>query len=111
MYQRLVRGEKLREVSVSYIFALISTSMLSRIFSQALPSISKKHNYKIFTKRSPAYLLHCIENILNHLSGKCPDSLTIAAVSFAKSSGLCTIFIHYLLSNSCSVIIDQLEKR
>ena len=69
--------------------------MLSRIFSEALLSISNKHNYKTFTKSPPASLEHSIENILNHSSGKCPDSLTIAALSFAKSSGLCTIFIHY----------------
>ena len=94
MYQRLVRDEKRREISVSYFFVRINTLLLSRIFSQALRSISNKHNYKTFTKNPPASLLHCIENILNHSSWKSPDPLTIAALSFAKSSGLCTIFIH-----------------
>ena len=37
--------------------------------------INSKHNYKTFTKSHPASLLHCIENILNQLSGKCRDSL------------------------------------
>ena len=47
-----------------------------------------------FHKSPPAFLLHYIENILNHSSGKCCDSLTMAALSFIKSIGLCTIFIH-----------------
>ena len=94
MYQRLVRGEKRREVSVSYFFVRINTPVLSRIFSQALRSKSNKHDYKTLTKNPPATSLHCIENILNRLSGNSPDPLTIAALSFAKSSGLCTIFIH-----------------
>ena len=38
-------------------------------------SLSDKHNYKTFTKSPPASLLHYIENISNHLSGKCRDSL------------------------------------
>ena len=57
-------------------------------------SMNNKHNYKTFTKRPPASLLHCIENVLNHSSGKCHDSLTMSAPSFTKSTGLCTIFIH-----------------
>ena len=57
-------------------------------------SLSNKHNYKSFTKSQPASLSHFIQNILNHSSGKCGDSLTIAALSFIKSTGLCTIFIH-----------------
>ena len=57
-------------------------------------SISNKHNYKTFTKSPLASLLHYIENILNHSSGKCRDSLTMAALGFTKSTGLCTIFIH-----------------
>ena len=56
--------------------------------------VSDKHNYKTFTKGPPLSLLHCIVNIFNHSSGKCRDSLTIAAFSFTKSTGLCTIFIH-----------------
>ena len=68
-------------------------------------SISKKHNYKTFTK-SPASLLHYVETILNDSCGKCRDSLTMAALSFSKSTGLCTIFLHYyLLCNS--VIINS----
>ena len=54
-------------------------------------SISNKHKFKTFTNSSPASLLHCIENILNHSSGKCSDSLTMAAVSYNKSTGLCSI--------------------
>ena len=101
MYQGLVRDEKLREVSVSYFFVLIIKLMLSRIFSEALISISNKHNYKSFTESSPASLLHYIEKLLNHLSGKCRDSLTMTALSLIMSTGLCTIFINqYLLSNS-----------
>ena len=60
-------------------------------------SISNRHNYKTVTKllkSPPASLLDCIENILNHLSGKCCDSLTMAALSFTKSTGLCIILIH-----------------
>ena len=69
-------------------------------------SISNEHNYKTLKKSPPASLLHCIENILSHSSGKCRDSLTMAALSFTKSTGLCTIFIHYyLLSNR--VIINS----
>ena len=45
-------------------------------------SISNEHNYRTFTKSHPASLLHCIENITNHSSGKCRDSLTMAALSF-----------------------------
>ena len=56
-------------------------------------SISNKQNYKTFTKSPPASLLHCIKNILIHSSGKRHDSLTMAALSFTKSTGLCTIFI------------------
>ena len=66
--------------------------------------ISDKHNLKTFTNSPSASLLHCIENIVNHSSGKCCDSLTMAALSCTKSSGLCTILIH-LLSNS--VIISS----
>ena len=43
-------------------------------------SINYKHNYKTFTKSPPASLLHSIGNILNHLSGKCSHSLTMAAL-------------------------------
>ena len=67
-------------------------------------SASNKHNYKTFTKSPPASFLHCIENILNHSSGKenilnhssgkYRYSSTMTALSFTKSTGLCTIFIH-----------------
>ena len=73
-------------------------------------SISNKHNHKTFTKSPPASLLDCIENILNHSSGECRNSLlnsmailsctkstglcSMAALSFTKSTGLCTKFIH-----------------
>ena len=90
----LVRDEKLKEVLVSYFFVLIITLMLSKIFSEALTSISNKFHSKTFTKSRPASLLHCIENILNHSSGKYCENLTKAALSFTKSTGLCTIFIH-----------------
>ena len=57
-------------------------------------SISNEHSYKMFTKSLPASLLHCIEKILSHSFGKCRDSLTMAALSFTKSTGLHTVFIH-----------------
>ena len=59
-------------------------------------SISSKHNYKTFTKTPAASLLHvlCFKNILNHSSGKCLDSLTMAALNFARSTGLCITFVH-----------------
>ena len=65
-------------------------------------SISNKHNHKAFTKSPPASLLHCIENILNHSSGKYRNSLSSkTALSFTKSTDLGTKFIHYYhLSNS-----------
>ena len=85
---------KTKERSRKPIFVLIITLMLSRIFSEALTSISNKHKYTTFTKSPPASLLHCIEYILNHSSGKCRDSLTTAALSFTKSTFLFTIFIH-----------------
>ena len=76
LYQRFVRDEKLTEASVSVIFVL----MLSRIFSEALMSISNKklqnfHKKSFIIKTlsiqidaSLAFLLHCIENILNYSS-------------------------------------------
>ena len=84
----------MKEVLASYFFVLIITLMLSRIFSEARKFIANKHNYKTFTKSPPASLLHYIKNILNHSSGNYRDSLTMAALSFTKSTGLCTIFIH-----------------
>ena len=67
-------------------------------------SIYIKHNYKTVTTSSPPSLLHCMENILNSSSGKCRDSLTMAALSFTKSTGLPAIFIHkYFLSNSAII--------
>ena len=66
--------KKLREVSVSYFFAVINTLMLSRIFSQALLSI---HKYKTFTKTPPASLLHCIkifESFIREVSRFCDNS-------------------------------------
>ena len=57
-------------------------------------SISDKHNYKTFTKSLSASLLHCIENILNYTSVKCRNSLKMAALSFTRSTGFGTIFIH-----------------
>ena len=82
---------KLREILVSYFFVLIITLLL-RIFGEALMSISNKHNYATFTKSPPASLLHRIKN--SHSSGKCCDLLKMAALSFTKSHGPCTIFIH-----------------
>ena len=92
----------LRETSVSYFFALINTPTLWRILS-----ISSKRNCKLSQK----VLLH-----LCYIASKTFESFILEMPSFsdnscsvfAKSSGLCTIFIHqYILSNSCS---DQLEK-
>ena len=86
-----------------YFFVLPIALMLSRISVRHLCK-SNKHNYKTFTKSPPASLLHCIQNILNHSSGKCCDSLTVVALSFAKSTGISTIFIHqYLLDNSVMI--------
>ena len=53
-------------------------------------SISNKLNYQTFTKSPPASLLHGIEDVFNHSSGKYRNSLTMAALSFTKSTGLCT---------------------
>ena len=75
LYQRFVQDEKLRELLASYFIVLIFTLMLLKIFSQAL-SLRDKHSYKTFTKIPPESWLDCIENIFNHLSGKCRDSLT-----------------------------------
>ena len=108
-YQKLTRDEKLREISVSYLFLLIIALMLSRVFNEPLPSISDKHNYKTFAKSPPVSLLHDIENILNFSWGKCHDSLTMAALSFTKSTGLCTIFFSLICpwqQRNC-----QLEKK
>ena len=82
--------------------------MLSRIPSLTSTGISNKRNYqpgKVHYKSLPASLLHCIESILNNLSGKCLDSaLTMAAPNFTKSTGLCTIFVHlYLHNNSVTI--------
>ena len=41
LYERFVRDVKLREVSVSYFFVLLTTMMLSEIFSEALMSVYK----------------------------------------------------------------------
>ena len=110
---RACTDEKLREVSVSYFFILRITLMLSIIFSEPLMSVSNKHKYKTFSKSPPASLSHCIKNILSHSSGKCRDSLTVAALSFTNGSSefrLCTIFVHwYLLGNS--VIISSRKRR
>ena len=61
-------------------------------------AISNKQNYDTFTESPlatpPACLSHYIENILNHSSGKCCDSLTMTALSFIKLTSFCTIFIH-----------------
>ena len=73
---------------------LLRMFMLSRIFSAALMSITSKRNYKTLTKCPPASLLHRVKRILNSFSGKRRDSLTMAALSFTKSTGLCTIFAH-----------------
>ena len=61
-------------------------------------SINSKHNYQTFTKCPPASSLHCIENILNFSSGKCRNFLTMAALSFTKS----TAFVQYLFTNISS---------
>ena len=71
--------------------------MLSRISSEPLMSLSKKHNYRTFSKSSPASLSHGIGNILSHSSGKWHDFLTVAALSFTNGCSefhLCTMFIH-----------------
>ena len=71
--------------------------MLSRISSEPFMSISNKDNYKTFAKSPPASLIHCIGNILSHLSGKWRDSLIMAVLSLTNGCSefhLCTIFIH-----------------
>ena len=71
--------------------------MLSRISSEPFMSINNKYNYKTFSKSPHASLLHCIGNILSHLSGKWRDSLTMAALRFTNGGSefhLYTIFIH-----------------
>ena len=71
--------------------------MLSGISGEPLLSISNKHNYKTFSKRPAAPLLHCIGNILSHSFGKWHDSLTMAVLSFTNGCSefhFCTIFIH-----------------
>ena len=95
MFQGLIRDEKLREVSVSYYSVLRITLMLSRISSEPLVSLSNNYNYKTFSKSPPASLVHCIENILSHSSGKSRDSLTIA-------NHLSFTFVQYLFTNISS---------
>ena len=71
--------------------------MLSRIFGEPLMSVSNKHNHKTFSKSPLVSLVHCIENILSHSSGKWRDSLKIADLSSTNGCSefdLCTIFIH-----------------
>ena len=92
-----VWDEKLREVSVSYFFILRITLRLSRIFSEPLMSISNKHKYRTFSKSPPASLSHYIKNVLSDSSGKCHDSLTMAALTFTNGCyefHLCTILIY-----------------
>ena len=71
--------------------------MLSRIFVESLVSVSSKHNYKTTSKDPPASSLHCIESILSHSSGKYCDSLTMAVLTFMKSTGICTMITIPLL--------------
>ena len=73
--------------------------MSSKIFSEALTSISNKHNQKTFTRvihhqktidSHSASLVRCIENILNHSCRKCHNTLTMGALSFTKSTAITT---------------------
>ena len=68
--------------------------MLLRIFSEALMYFSNKQTNKTFSESSPASLFDCIEIILNHSSGRCRDSLTMASLSFTKSLA----FVQYLFT-------------
>ena len=71
--------------------------MLLTIPGEPLISVSNKRNYTAFSKSLPASLLHCIESILSHSSGKWSDSLTMAALSFTNGCSefhLCIILIH-----------------
>ena len=61
--------------------------MLSKIFREELLSPSDKYKHKIFTEGRPVCLLHCIENILNHLCG-----IRSAVNGWTKSTGLSTIY-------------------
>ena len=60
LYQRLVRDEELREVSVSYCFVQRIKLILLRTSGEPLMSISNRHNHKPFSKSPPASLLNCI---------------------------------------------------
>ena len=71
--------------------------MSSRISSEPLMPIINKHNYKTFSKSHPASLIHCIENVLNHSSGKWCDSLTMDALSFTNG---CSEFHLYKIFNN-----------
>ena len=63
-------------------------------------SISNKYNCKTFTKSPAASLLLCIKNILNYLSGKCLDSLTVAGLSFTKVNW--PLIVQYLCTSVSS---------
>ena len=82
LFQGLIRDEKLREVSVSYFFRT--------------ENYNDVVNYKTFSKSPPASLVHCIQNVLSHSSGKWRNSLAIADMSSTNGCSefhLCTIFI------------------
>ena len=72
-------------------------------------SISYKNNHKTFSGSPSASLLHCIENILRHSSGKCRDSLTMATLSFTNG---CPKFHNiYSLISPQQQLNYQLEQR
>ena len=81
--------------------------MLSRISSEPLMYVSSKHNYKTFSKSPPASLIHCIENVLSHSSGKWRDSLTMAALSFTNG---CSEFHLYTIFNNSLISPQQQHK-
>ena len=91
------RSKTGRCVSIIF-FVLMITLMLSGIFSEALMSISNKHNCKTLTKSSPTSLSHFMKDVLNHSSGKCRDFLTRADLSFTKLTSLCQCNIYSLSS-------------
>ena len=90
-----MKVKTMRGIGIIYFGPIIALKLM-RIFNEALMSISNKYNYKAFTKSRRASLLDYIKNIFNHsnTSGKCRDSLEMVALSFTKSTGLCTISAH-----------------
>ena len=76
LYQRLARDEKLIELLVSCFLMLIITLMLSRIFGEALMSLSDKQT----TKLSQKVLLHFF-----HITSKTSSIIDLGSASFSDN--------------------------